>query len=353
MADDPMRHARRWMRRAVEDGAIPGGAIHVLHRGRTVWREAFGTTDGTRPATCATRYDLASLTKPLATASTLFALTARGDLLLSQPIGDLLPDVPECWKRVEVSRLLDHTSGLPPWIPCHAAGPGLDAAVSAVLATPPAAAPGEAYAYSCLGYILLARIVEVVAGKPLDRVARKRVFAPRGLDSLGFKPGPATDVAPTTSREGPEGDGPTALHGVVHDGNARSIEAGGVSVSGNAGLFGTVDDVAKFGEQLRAGGGPRRGRWSTAIRDGYLRARSTPAGHTRALFARPNPLVSAGDWFGDDVVGHSGYTGTALVIDPRTETTVALCTNAVLWEGKGDWLLVRRRVMTAIAAGLP
>jgi len=343
--------ARALLLRAIEQGATPGATIHVRRGGRTLWREALGTTDGSTPTTPATRYDLASLTKPIATAATVAALAARADLLPSAPVSDLLGTAGAALGGITVRHLLTHTSGLPAWIPCHAQGPGLPAAVRAIAAAP-RVAPGTRYEYSCLGYILLAAIVERIAGEPLDRAARRHVFEPFGWRSLGFRPGPAADVAPTVAREGAEAALPIALHGVVHDGNARSIEVGGESVSGNAGLFGSVDDVAGFGESLlgRADGGAH---WSDPVRAAFLRPWSDPPGHTFALFRAPNPLEPAGDLFPDTAVGHSGYTGTALLVVPEFDLVVAVLSNAVHGEGKADWLAVRRHLMTAIAAALP
>ncbi|MFM7320378.1 MAG: serine hydrolase domain-containing protein [Armatimonadota bacterium] len=352
MPKDPMRAARQLLLRGIEAGATPGATVHVSRYGETIWREALGTTDGTTPTTLDTRYDLASLTKPIATAATVVAIAARGDLLLSSPIADVLGSDGAAFPGITVRHLLTHTSGLPAWIACHAAGPGLPAAVAAI-AGAPCAAPGSRYEYSCLGYILLAAIVEHVAGAPLDQVARRHVFKPFGGRSLGFRPGPVPGVAPTVSREGTEAELPVVLRGVVHDGNARAIESAGASVSGNAGLFGAVDDVAAFGSAVCGWGKRRRQLWSDPVRHAFLDPCSEPAGHTLGLFCAPNPLVPSGDLFSPRAVGHSGYTGTALLIDPEHDVVVAVLANAVFGEGKADWLVLRRRLMTAIAAALP
>ena len=348
---DPLRHALAVLQRGVDDGAIPGAVVHVRKEGEPLLRTAVGTLDGTLPARLDSRYDLASLTKPLATASTLVALAGRGELLLSASIADFLGPSAESHRAVTVRHLLTHTSGLPSWMACYENGTGLDSAVDAILRRP-ALVPEQQYEYSCLGYILLAKIVEVVAGEPLDRVADRLVFQKYGLKSLGFRPGPAADIAPTISREGNDPALPVRLHGVVHDGNARAIEAAGRSVSGNAGLFGNVDDVALFGDLCLGRPGRKGRRWSGPVRYQFLHESSRPFGHTLAFFAYSNPLVPRGDLFTDQTVGHSGYTGTALLIDWMNDTTVAVLTNAVYGDGKERWLAVRRRFMNAVAAGI-
>jgi len=348
---DPMRHALALLQSGVDDQTIPGATVHVLREGKTVLRTAVGTLDGTLPARLDSRYDLASLTKPLATASTIVELAGRGDLLLSASIADFLGPTAEPHRAITVRHLLTHTSGLPGWIPCYKNGTGLDAAVDAILNLTPAV-PEKQYEYSCLGYILLAKIVEIVTGDPLDKVAEKRVFKHYGFKSLSFKPGPAKDIAPTRSREGNEPALPVVLHGVVHDGNARAIEADGRSVSGNAGLFGTVDDVAAFGEMVLGHRRPRGRGYSGPVRTQFLYETSQPLGHTIAFFAYTNPLVPRGDLFPDQSVGHSGYTGTALLLDWMHSTTVAVLTNAVYGDNKDQWLVLRRRFMNAVAAAL-
>lgn len=160
------------------------------------------------------------------------------------------------------------------------------------------------------------------------------------------EPGTLT-IAPTLSHEGPAHDDP--LVGLPHDGNARAITLGG-DVPGNAGLFGTATDVAAFGEALRTGrlfGAP------ATVRSLTSQIPPEVGGHTLMFYAQPNPLNPIGDLLSPRAVGHSGFTGTALVIDPEYDLTVAVITNCVLLPGaKPKWLRVRRRLMNAIAGTL-
>jgi serine-type D-Ala-D-Ala carboxypeptidase len=339
-----MKRVLSVLERAIEAGAMPGAVALALRGGEPLFHTALGTLDGDEPTYPEALYDLASLTKPLATAATLLTLIEDGTLTLATALPDLLGPRAGHLREVTVRHLLTHTSGLPAWTACYALGEGLESAVEAVLRVP-AAPPATRYEYSCLGYILLAKILQTVTEKPLDALAAERVFSPLGLDSLTFWPDP-TRCAPTVSREGPEGGEPTPLRGVVHDGNARAIRAGG-GVSGNAGLFGAAHDVARFGEAVRCGlffGEPTRRR--------VLSAQSAPPGHTLMFFCPPNGYTPMGDLLSDRTVGHSGYTGTLLAIDPEYELTVVLLTNAVYGEGKEDFLRWRRKFLNALAGEL-
>lgn len=329
--------------RGIELGAYPGATL-VVTRGRDVIADlAIGTLDGERRVTPQTLYDLASLTKPIATSAVLADLLRNGDILLSQTAGEMLgPDAGRLRSRT-IFQLLTHTSGLLPHIPCYDYGLGLDNAVDAIVRSDIEPA-GTLYRYSCLGYIVLAKIIKVVTGQSVDVAARQRCWDPLSLHSFSYKP--TGMVAPTRSLEGPEGEA-VALIGVVHDGNARGIAAGGCgAVSGNAGCFGTARDVAAFGRALLSGtwlGIPLSKRW--------LCDQSQPGGHSLAFFAGSNPLVPKGEIFGDDAIGHSGYTGTALLMIPDLDVVVALCTNAVYADKEG-FLMLRRRIMNVIAGAV-
>jgi CubicO group peptidase (beta-lactamase class C family) len=342
---DPVRlaGAAAVLRDGLAAGAAPGGVVCALRGGEIILQEALGTLDGERPVCLDTRYDLASLTKPMATGAVLVRLVEQGVLSLQSAIADLAPEF-AAFERVTVGQLLTHTSGLPAWTALYESGSTLRDAVVTIAALP-RAAPGAVYAYSCLGFILLQRVIETVIGEPLGEVARDLVFEPLGLRDTGYRPDAALagNIAPTRSGEGPGHDDP--LVGVVHDGNARSL--GGIS--GNAGLFGTASDVARFGEGVRDGaffGAPTRAR--------ALASEIAPSlgAHTLLFFGGGNPLCPTGDLLSRRAVGHSGFTGTVLVIDPEYDLTVAVLTNAVYGAGKTHWLGLRRRFLNALASSL-
>lgn len=337
------------LKAGIDGGAMPGATVCVLVGGKPLLEEALGTLDGSRPTSLDTIYDLASVTKPTSTAASALTLVERGRLLLSQPITDFLGEPAAHLSKVTVQHLLTHTSGLVPWIACYKNGSGHDNAVAAILKTV-TAEPGTKYAYSCLNFILLHKIIEIASGQPLDVFARENVFLPLGMTDTGYRPDPSLHdrVAPTTGREGAEGES-VSLTGIVHDGNARAI--GGVS--GNAGLFGTARDVAKFGESLRAGGPDSLFGAPTRVRILNSQIANASVGaHTLFFFAHGNGMCPTGDLIGARAVGHSGFTGTVLTIDPETEMVAVVLTNSVYGEGKGEWLRVRRRFFNALAGAL-
>lgn len=338
------------LREGINDGAMPGATVCAFRHGRMFLHEASGTRDGKESATPDTIYDLASITKPMATASSVLTLIEQGRLTLTASLPSLLGDAAAHLEKVTIQHLITHTSGLPAWTPCYNVGPGLENAITAIVRQP-AAPVGTKYEYSCLNFILLGRIVEIVSGKQLDEFACENIFKPLGLTDTGYHPDPSLHprIAPTVSAEGP-GKGET-LTGMVHDGNARGI--GGVS--GNAGLFGTARDVAQFGEAVRRNApasGPVLFGLPAHARIFENQVKPEIGGHTLLFFAHPNGLCPAGDLLSARTVGHSGFTGTLLTIDPAHELTVAVLTNSVLIDGKGKWLPLRRRFLNALAASL-
>lgn len=365
---DRLARAVAVLQAGIDAGAMPGATVCAFRRGQMFLHEALGTLDGTRPTAINSIYDLASITKPMATGASLLTLLEAGKLLLGQPITEFLGDDKAAVStghlaKITILHLLTHTSGLPAWTACYNEGTGLDAAVSAIARVPVSGTPGTKYEYSCLNFILLARIIETVSGQTLDSYARQNVFAPLGLHDTSYKP--ALDlhnrIAPTIAREGPNKN--TVLTGVVHDGNARGIGAGTscARVSGNAGLFGTAYDVARFGEALR-NPTPHARLFGQPTVARVLQSQIKPqiGGHSLLFFAHPNGLCPVGDLLSDHAVGHSGYTGTVLTIDPLYDLTVAVLTNSVYGDGsltedtgsKASWLLVRRRFLNALAASL-
>jgi serine-type D-Ala-D-Ala carboxypeptidase len=345
------------LKRATKDGktksgnsAMPGFTVCAFHQGRPILHEAFGTIDGKQPVRHETLYDLASITKPIATASSVITLLERGELLLGQSIAEYLPQASHL-SKVTLAHLLTHTSGLPAWTACYKEGYGPENAVERILQQPTTAAPGLHYEYSCLGFILLSRVVKQITGQELDAFAPKNVFAPLGLKSLTYHPKP-TQCAPTMSNEGPDATlaSLVTLQGVVHDGNARGISCENSGVSGNAGLFGNAYDVARFGESLRNPG--KLFGTPTLRRVFENQLRPEVGGHTLLFFANPNGLNPTGDILSSRAVGHSGFTGTVLTIDPTFDLTVCVLTNAVYGDGKDEWLRTRRKFMNALAAAV-
>lgn len=338
--------------------AYPGATVCAFRRNACFLHEAFGTHGGSSPARLESLYDLASLTKPMATASSVLTLVERGKLSYTDTLETFFGDAAGERKAVTVRQLVTHTSGIVAWLPLYKSGLGLASAVKTILAAPleNRPKPGETYEYSCLNYILLGAIVEQVAGKSLAAFARENVFAPLGLLDTMYQPDALLRkrIAPTQSEEGVENALPVTLCGTVHDGNARGIEAGG-DVSGNAGLFGTVRDVARFGNALLHPGETRLFS-SASLSRVWENQIAGVGGQSLLLYTQGNGYLPAGDLLSAQAVGHSGYTGTILTIDPAHDLTVAVLTNSVYpvagGAGRPGWLTLRRRFLNALAASL-
>jgi CubicO group peptidase (beta-lactamase class C family) len=337
--------------RAIDRGQLPGAVVLILHHGEVVYRKAFGKRSirpAAVPMTTDTVFDLASLTKPLATATSIFVLVEQGKLSLSDPVAKHWPDFGKDSKdKLTIEQLLLHTSGLPPVNSLTDYAKGRDQALQQICRLKPKTAPGARFAYSDVGYIVLGEVVARVSGMSLDRFAHKHLFGPLGMKDTTFRPGPELRkrIAPTTEREG------KWLIGEVHDPRAHRL--GGVA--GHAGLFSTADDLAVFVRMLLAGG-THAGR----------RVLAPATVHTLTTPCRvPGGLRTPG-WDVDTVYsgnrgelfvrgrgfGHTGFTGTSIWVDPDSATAVILLSNRVHPEGKGDVRRLRRQVATLAAAAV-
>jgi CubicO group peptidase (beta-lactamase class C family) len=323
------------MRRAAAEGVFPGGVLLVAEGGRTRFLCAYGTADifTGRPVTPETFFDLASLTKPLATAAALMVLVQRGRLATGQTLGSLLPAFRGTDKAgVTLAQLLAHTAGFPDyrpyfrqlaWVPPA----GRREALQALLAAEPlAAAPGERTLYSDLGFLALQAVVEAVSGRRLDRFAAEAVYAPLGIGPLFFAapdagPPPAgefaaTELCPWRGR---------LIAGEVHDENAAAL--GGVA--GHAGLFGTAAAVNGLLAAFLEAWHGRTGRLFApeTVRHFFRRA---PGSERPLGFDTPSAEgSSSGRRFPPGSVGHLGFTGTSFWVDPGRAIAVTLLTNRV------------------------
>ncbi len=335
------------MRLAKADALLAGGvsdhlythaAYALMRQGEPVASGEFGA------ATPETIFDLASLTKPMATATVLLQLVEDGKLHLRQSVHRFFEEeygaLPHL-SGVEVRHLLTHTSGLPPiprW-PKIGAGATRREMIHGVLTTPTLRPPGTGYTYSDAGYILLGEIVSRAADLPLDTVFADRVASPLGLSSLGFVPRGRPGIAPT----GPEPPG------IVHD--PRAIDLSGVA--GHAGLFGKASDVLAYAETIRTGGGPLLSR-AAAARMAQSQIAASIGAQSYGWFCAGNDYLPQGDLFSDQAFGHSGFTGAAILIDPTFEVSLVLLTNRVVNQSEDGsrFLRLRRLWLNAVAASL-
>lgn len=316
----------------IERGAFPGAALVVGRHDAVLFARGYGhftwSPSSPVPDPDSTLYDLASVTKIVATTTVLMLLVDRGQVQLDEPVVRYIPEFHGPGTGViTVRKLLTHTSGLRATLPLFREADSA-AALRVVFAATPIVPPGTRVIYSDLNAILLGEIVRRVAGDPLDVVAAREIFRPLGLGRTLFRPGRALSpqIAPTGRWHG------HAIGGVVNDQNAARL--GGVA--GHAGLFASGADVARFAQFILREGVLPGGRLLRAETVRTFRTRATTprqeAGHeARALGWQAVPtgerVSSAGTIFGPRSFGHTGWTGTSLWIDPDRDLFVVLLTN--------------------------
>jgi len=235
---------------AIRDGQIPGAVVLIGHDGQVIYRKAFGERalePRREPMSVDTIFDVASLTKVVATSIAVTQLVQEGEVRENEPVAKYIPEFAENGKEeITVRELLTHHSGLPKDLDLSPAWEGRDTALRMVYSDKPSFAPGSQFLYSDVNFIVLGALVERVSGTALDQYCRKNIFVPLNMTHTRFLP-PAVwlpKIAPTQFDEHGK-----MLRGVVHDPTARRM--GGVA--GHAGVFSTADDLAKFAQALLSG----------------------------------------------------------------------------------------------------
>jgi len=363
MSSERLKRLDSLMAECLRQKYFPGAVIVVGRKDKIVFRQAYGQSQWVptpKPIKMEMIFDLASLTKPIATATSIMILVERGQLSLWDRVKDYVSEfsvyVDKNGEKGEEARLwhlLTHTSGLPAYTdakevaktygsPCPT-----ENLVKHIAALKKEFAPGKDFRYSCLGFITLAYIINKVTGQDLAAFASENIFKPLGMKRTGFNP-PSSwkeHCVPTEVIDG------QPLIGIVHDPLAR-LQGG---VSGNAGLFSTADDLAIFARMM--------------LHQGEFNSRRilSPLSIKRMTEIFPDVLFSGrslgwdinsgyssnrGDLFGRSSYGHTGYTGTSIWIDPETETFVIFLTNRVHPDDKGVIMPVRSRVANIVAASI-
>ena len=362
---DPERFDRidQRVESAIRDGDLPGAVVLVWHRGETVYRKAFGdrsVTPVSETMTPDTIFDLASLTKVVATAPAVMMLVEDGLVRLRDPVARYIPGFDRHDKaQITIEHLLTHMSGLRPDFPLEQEFEGSATAVTLAIDERPVDPPDTRFVYSDINFIVLAEIVTRISGEPFDQFVARRLFEPLGMGDTGFRP--ARDeiarIAPTESCRPlgwPCGDatGASMLRGTVHDPTARRM--GGVA--GHAGLFGTADDLARFGAMFLGGGALDNVRVLAPLTVARMTRPATPPGMAdrRGLGWDISSRYSSnrGDLFSTDSYGHTGFTGTSIWIDAATQTVVIFLSSRVHPDGTGDVVALRGRVATLAAAAV-
>lgn len=316
---------------AIKDQVFPGAVVIIGRRDTVLYARGFGhfTWSPTSPVPSpdSTLWDLASLTKVVATASIAMALVDRGQLDLDAPVANFLPRFTgEGRERVSVRMLLDHTSGLPAFAPLYQDAATRDQAIEHLWSVPLRRVPGQSPDYSDLNAILLGLVVERITGVPLHQLARQEVFDPLGMTQTRYLPTEALlpRVVPSMSDD----QGPIA--GRPSDPNAFALDG----VAGHAGVFGTGSDLARFAQAwLREGKLANGQRWVSALTLRQFLQRS-PATSNRALgWDTPtrDPFLTTTTSFGSMpsllTYGHTGWSGTSLWLDPAGDLFVIILTN--------------------------
>ncbi len=334
---------------AIASGNAPGAVLLVAHNGLVAYRKAYGTRTvgaNAEPMTADTIFDLASLTKVIATTTCVMRLEQLGQIKLNDPVAKYIPDFAQNGKEdVTIRMLLTHYSGLPADIDLKQPWNGVDEGYARANASKLVNPPGSTFLYSDVGFVVLGELVQKVSGMPLDQYAQQNVFGPLGMASTRFNPPPTwvPRIAPT-QRDEHTGQ---VLRGTVHDPTARQM--GGVA--GDAGLFSNADDVAKFAQAILNGGAP-------ILNSLIVEKMTTPQQPANMPNVRglgwdiDSPYSSnRGELLPVGSFGHTGFTGTSLWIDPTTDTYVILLTNATMLKD-GNVIALRTEIATAVAAAL-
>jgi uncharacterized protein YbbC (DUF1343 family) len=337
---------------AIRDKKLPGAVVLIGRGDRVVYQKAFGSRaldPSVEPMTADTIFDLASLTKVVATTTSVMQLVEEGKVRLNDRVSAFIPGFERHDKaNITIRHLMTHTSGLRPDLDLADDWSGYDTAIRLAIDEVPTSSPGDRFVYSDINYVLLGEVVRRVSGAPLDEYAAAHIFAPLGMKDTEFKPGAALlpRIAPTEKVDG------RMLRGVVHDPTARRM--GGVA--GHAGLFSTAADLAIFCRMLLDGGGYNGVRVLSPL---------TVAKMTSPASGSADPNVRGLGWDIDSSYsqnrgellpvgsfGHTGFTGTSIWVDPATREFVVFLSNRVHPDGKGDVTPLRARVATIAAAAL-
>ncbi len=336
----------------IEGGHIPGAVVLIGERGRVVYRHSFGArmlTPDRAAMTADTIFDLASLTKVIATTTAVMQLVDSGRLKLDAPVAKYWPSFAHNGKgAITVEELLTHSSGLRADLDLRGSWSGPMAARLRVELEHPLHAPGSSFLYSDINFIALGELVERVTGQSLDAYAARHIFRPLGMKDTRFLP--SLVLRPRIAPADMEGG--VLRWGEVQDPTARRM--GGVA--GHAGLFGTADDLALFAQMLLNGGTLNGRRILSAQSVELMTApHRLPGDVLRGLgWDMHSPYGGGEDTaFGAGSYGHTGYSGTSLWIDPKRGLYLVILTSRLHPYGKGDAKPLRRNVAELVAKGSP
>jgi uncharacterized protein YbbC (DUF1343 family)/CubicO group peptidase (beta-lactamase class C family) len=347
---------------AIARHELPGAVVLVGQGDATLYHDAFGqraVLPVAEPMTENTIFDVASLTKVVATTPSVMQLVEQGRVRLSDPVAQYIDGFGKYGKRgITIGHLLTHTSGLRPDLELDVEFSGAAEAIRRASEEVPVAQPGERFIYSDINFFLLGDIVQRVTGERLDRYASRHVFEPLGMKDTMFLPPESlrTRIAPTERCDAlawpcTRLDAPF-LRGVVHDPTARRMGR----VAGHAGLFSTAADLSLYCRMLIGGGALGSVRVLSPATVARMTSPATPVAmrDVRGLGWDIDSMysVNRGELFPIGSYGHTGFTGTSLWLDPASKSYVIFLSNRVHPDGKGDVTPLRGRVATVAAAAL-
>lgn len=332
-----------YLKEKIEAGIIPGAACIVKHRDESKMHFSAGSFTNNEKEiidiTTKTLFDVASLTKVMCTLPAILLLHERKLLHLDDAVSTYLPAFTHT--DIKIRHFLQHTSGLASDLPYKNRDEIRDV-IAEIMKCKTVRSPGEEVVYSDLGMIMLGRVIEVVSGMTLDQFVKEQLFEPWGLESAGFNP-KVNDINRVAATEKVLG---SYVQGDVHDEKAWHL--GGVS--GSAGLFSTVTDVAKYAEY-----------WLYPERQTILKPKTMALVHEHAIqnrglgfevFHDRNDVLSCGGSWSKGSFGHTGFTGTSMWIDPRKEIISILLTNVVHFGREHQLPAIRREFHTKVYESL-
>jgi len=338
---------------AIAAGQLPGAVVLVDHDGQVVYQKAYGNraVEPVREAmTTDTIFDLASLTKVIATTSSLMKLFEEGRFRLNDRITQYIPEFQGGKSDITIRNLATHFSGLQPDVPLEPPWAGYDTGIRLATTDPPAGPPGARFVYSDINFILLGELVHRLSGQLLSDYSRDHIFNPLEMNETMFQPPPALRPRIAPTERTPNGGPP--LRGVVHDPTARNM--GGVA--GHAGLFSTASDLARFAQMMIDGGQWNGVRLFSPLTVAKFTSPQTPPDQPilRGLgWDIDSPYSSnRGELFPIGSFGHTGFTGTSIWIDPSTRTYVILLANSVHPTLRPAITPLRSKVATIAAAAV-
>lgn len=338
------------VREGLEQEKMPGCVVLIGRRQGIAFRRAYGFRQllpQKIEMTTETVFDLASLTKPIATATSVMLLAQQGKLDLNASVASYLPEFAQNGKDgITIQHLLTHTGGLiaDNSISDYANGP--DEAFLRIYALKPTAAPGESFAYSDVGFIVLGQIVKLVSGLDVHEFSQKHLFQPLNMTETGYLPGDELKAraAVTEQRDG------QWMRGEVHDPRAYAL----TGVAGHAGLFSTADDLARYATMMLDGG---RFDGVQILEEQMFKRMTTPLDIPRGRRAlgwdvKTGYSSNRSDLMSTTAFGHGGFTGTGIWIDPAQNLFVIFLSNRVHPDGKGSVNQLIGRVGTVASAAI-